>query len=163
MSTQEERDRDPIVGRRVKTIRSATPDSTWSEEVRQSRKWGVFGYVKDLSNAHGLCYKVEHEDGTCGWYDPEEFNLADDEVTPLVRTRMVNDNFAGKTIQRVDAQAINAWTFHFTDGTQVILETEAVFPSMGLYGIGMSEPGFDPKETMGPGRKPGDVRKALQC
>jgi len=39
---------------------------------RQNLQWGVKGIVIDISNAHGLCYRVQHSDGTCAWYDPEE-------------------------------------------------------------------------------------------
>lgn len=70
MSTQQERDQDPLIGHKVRTIHPSVHD--WTYENHLARQWGVIGVVKDLSNAHGLCYKVEHDDGSSAWYDPKE-------------------------------------------------------------------------------------------
>jgi hypothetical protein len=43
-------------------------------------------------------------------------------------------SFIGKTIVKVES-AVNQVTFYFTDGTNVRLEIEAIFPSIGLHGI----------------------------
>lgn len=158
MSTKEERDKDPYMWRMVRTTHSQTDD--WTSEGKLARKWNVKGQVIDLSNSHGLCYQVKHEDGTWAWYDPCELEFTDNGID-RARNKLVNAKFAGKTIREVDATAVNSWDFSFTDGTKISLEVDAVIPSMGLYGIGISEPGWDPKETMGPGRKPGDARKEL--
>lgn len=42
-------------------------------------------------------------------------------------------DFAGKTIKHVDTRACNVWTFHFTDGTKLAIETEHI--GHGLYGM----------------------------
>lgn len=44
-----------------------------------------------------------------------------------------NKDFAGKTIKRIDAKAVNIVTFYFTDGTSTAIEIEAVGP--GIYGL----------------------------
>lgn len=71
MSAQKERELDPLIGCRVKTLQSTTDD--WSYEAKQARKWNTNGVVVDLSNSHGLCYKIRHDDGSDGWYDRSEF------------------------------------------------------------------------------------------
>lgn len=71
MSSQEERNHDPLMGKKVKTLSPIVDD--WTYENQQARQWGVKGKVIDLSNAHGLCYQIQHEDLTCAWYDPKEF------------------------------------------------------------------------------------------
>lgn len=43
--------------------------------------------------------------------------------------------FLGKTISRIDSRAVNSWTFFFTDGTQAVIEVEAVNGPIGLYGL----------------------------
>lgn len=50
---------------------------------------------------------------------------------------MINHKmFVGKTIKSVDDySAVNVVTFYFTDGTKAELESVAVFPSLGLYGV----------------------------
>lgn len=161
MSTQEERNKDPYMWQTVRTTFPLTHD--WTHEAKLARKWNVIGQVKDLSNSHGLCYNVKHEDGSDAWYDPSEFELInnrDNEVNQT-RSKLVNAKLAGKTISEVDATSVNSWTFFFTDDTQLTLEVDAIFPSMGLYGIGISKSGWDPTETEGPGRKPGDARKTI--
>jgi hypothetical protein len=47
-------------------------------EVQSSRKWGVKGVIIASHDSHGLCYEVEHEDGTIGAYTPREIKLWDD-------------------------------------------------------------------------------------
>ncbi len=71
MSSQQERDADPLIGSKVTTLHSKTDD--WSFEAKQARKWGVNGTVTDLSNSHGLCYEIKHDDSSVAWYDPSEF------------------------------------------------------------------------------------------
>lgn len=61
-------------GQRVRTAEDQG-SSDWTSEAVEDRKWGVVGRIVDHSNSHGLCYKVEHEDGTTGWYEPGELDL----------------------------------------------------------------------------------------
>lgn len=62
------------LGTLVKTIEDAGDDD-WTEEALANRKWGVGGRVIGYSDSHGLCYEVEHEDGTVGWYNPSEIEV----------------------------------------------------------------------------------------
>lgn len=73
MSSQAERKQDPLMlmDKRVLTLLSIVDD--WTLENCQARQWGVKGKVIDLSNTHGLCYRIQHDDGTDAWYDPQEF------------------------------------------------------------------------------------------
>lgn len=54
----------------VTTVETEKKSDDWNEPG--DRKFGVKGVIVDESDAHGLCYKVKHEDGTFGWYDPWE-------------------------------------------------------------------------------------------
>lgn len=55
---------------RVHTIVRGPRDYT--EKGISKRKCGLNGTVVDLSNSHGLCFKVIHDDGTSAYYDPDE-------------------------------------------------------------------------------------------
>ncbi len=63
-------------GTKVKTTTGPnTPDSEWSAEARANRRWGVEGTITGHHDSHGLCYEVEHTDGTTGCYDPSELEI----------------------------------------------------------------------------------------
>lgn len=47
----------------------------WTDEGWASRKWGVEGEVITHHDSHGLCYDVQHKDGTVGCYDPSELEI----------------------------------------------------------------------------------------
>jgi hypothetical protein len=52
----------------------------------------------------------------------------------MAKTKSVTSQFKGKTIKRVDSTTVcNMWTFHFTDGTKIGVETEGI--GMGLWGL----------------------------
>ena len=53
-------------------------------------------------------------------------------------SRRINRVFKGKTIEHVDTRMCNMWKFHFTDGTIVEAETEAI--GYGLYGFALVPP-----------------------
>lgn len=46
----------------------------WAPDARRYVTWGVVGTVIKVSNGHGLCYEVYHDDGsaTTAWYNPDE-------------------------------------------------------------------------------------------
>ena len=44
-------------------------------ELIPLRKWGVKGYITEHHNAHGISYKVEHDDGSYGYYTPDELEF----------------------------------------------------------------------------------------
>lgn len=46
----------------------------FSNEAIAERKWGVQGSIIEHSDSHGLCYKVQHDDGTVAWYDLSELS-----------------------------------------------------------------------------------------
>ncbi len=60
------------VGTRVRTLADAGNDD-WSEPRKP--QWGAEGVVIHVHDAHGLCYRVRHEDDTVCVYDPEELEL----------------------------------------------------------------------------------------
>lgn len=61
------------VGARVKTTSPyKEKENGWDPNALVHRRWGVVGKVLRVSDAHGLCYHVQHEDGSSGWYDPNE-------------------------------------------------------------------------------------------
>ncbi len=59
-------------GTKVVTTEANPEIDDWSKEASCSRQWGVKGTVIMHHDSHGLCYEVEHEDGTIGHYDPSE-------------------------------------------------------------------------------------------
>lgn len=62
-------------GTRVKTTSKKTSDKEWMPEALIARKWGVTGTIIMHHDSHGLCYDVQHDDGTEGCYDPNEFEV----------------------------------------------------------------------------------------
>lgn len=61
-----------LIGKKVKTLSENKNITDWNDDVKYSRKWGVKGTIQRLSNSHGLCYEVKHDDGTISWYDSSE-------------------------------------------------------------------------------------------
>jgi hypothetical protein len=62
-------------GTAVKTIRPEIESKDWAAEALECRRWGVVGKIVGYSDSHGLCYRVEHADGTDGWYESRELVL----------------------------------------------------------------------------------------
>jgi len=62
-------------GTRVKTTSKKTSDGEWMPEARAARKWGVTGRILVHHDSHGLCYDVQHDDGSQGCYEPTEFEV----------------------------------------------------------------------------------------
>ena len=44
-------------------------------------------------------------------------------------------HMVGKTIKKIDEKSVNCLNIEFTDGTELLLEVEAVNGPIGLYGI----------------------------
>ncbi len=64
------------VGTKVRTTQeNESLRGEWTEEAQISRKWGVQGTILMHHDSHGLCYDVQHDDGTVGCYDPSELEL----------------------------------------------------------------------------------------
>ncbi|MEN9613891.1 MAG: hypothetical protein RLZZ347_198 [Candidatus Parcubacteria bacterium] len=59
------------------TVRTTKPNhdkrSEWTDGAWEKRRWKITGTVITHSDAHGLCYKVQHKGGHEAWYDPSEF------------------------------------------------------------------------------------------
>jgi len=57
-------------------IRTTQPNlamrNEWTDEGWDARKWGVIGTITAHHDSHGLCYDVQHEDGSDACYDPSE-------------------------------------------------------------------------------------------
>lgn len=47
----------------------------WTDDAWKMRQWNVRGIVVDFSDAHGLCYEVQHPDNSTGYYDPSELRV----------------------------------------------------------------------------------------
>jgi|688.fasta_scaffold262705_3 hypothetical protein len=47
----------------------------WTEAGWLARRWGVEGTVLAHSDSHGLCYHVQHADGSDAWYNPSEIQV----------------------------------------------------------------------------------------
>lgn len=60
----------------VYTVKPQEESKDWSDEAKVSRKWGVFGLIINVHNAHGLTYEVRHADQTIGHYEPKELYYA---------------------------------------------------------------------------------------
>jgi hypothetical protein len=71
---------NPIKAVRVLTVRAdPSNDEEYVQAARAARRWGVKGTLKQYSNSHGLCFQVEHDDGTTGCYEADELKLIDPE------------------------------------------------------------------------------------
>ncbi len=61
------------------TVRTTKPNwdlfHEWTDEAWNERKWGAKGTVLTHHDSHGLCYEVQHEDETVGYYDPSELEV----------------------------------------------------------------------------------------
>lgn len=62
-------------GTRIKTYKP-NPDKRkeWTDLAWHSRMWGVLGTIVRHHDSNGLCYDVQHDDGTRAYYDPSEFD-----------------------------------------------------------------------------------------
>jgi hypothetical protein len=58
-------------GTNVRTTQDAKLGG-WNDPTRPNCKWGVKGSIISHETGHGLCYKVQHGDGTIASYDHEE-------------------------------------------------------------------------------------------
>ncbi len=77
-------------GTRVETIKPKVESKDWTPEAKLLRKWGVSGVITDTSDAHGICYEVEHEDKTTAWYEPRELlPIEPYTYTPEERAEMI--------------------------------------------------------------------------
>ncbi len=47
----------------------------WTAQGLADKRWGVTGMILRHHDSHGLCYDVQHDDGTFGCYDPSEFEV----------------------------------------------------------------------------------------
>lgn len=76
MKTREKKQTLIEVWASVKTTKEDPSDAdSWTEKARSRRRWGVRGTVIACHNSHGLCYDVEHSDGTVGCYNPTELEV----------------------------------------------------------------------------------------
>jgi len=64
-------------GTKVRTTKPFWSGRDLIGEALASRKWGVKGTILKHHDSHGLCYEVQHEDGTVGHYDPSELEVLD--------------------------------------------------------------------------------------
>lgn len=60
------------LGQRVLTVECDDVADDWTAEAIASRKWGFTGEIVQVSDAHGECFQVTHNDGTSGWYEAQE-------------------------------------------------------------------------------------------
>lgn len=65
---------EPPEGERVITA-PELGDRDFSKEAIKNRKPNAHGVIVGRSDSHGLCYKVQHEDGTIAYYDPDEIEI----------------------------------------------------------------------------------------
>jgi hypothetical protein len=63
------------------------------------------------------------------------------EAEKKARRAALQQAFAGKTIQRIEAGSVNVWVFHFTDGTQqeIVAEQAVATPYGSIPGIFMEQ------------------------
>lgn len=59
-------------GTRVRTVAIPNVADDWTEEAKFVRRFGVLGTIVRHHDSHGLCYDVQHDDGTEGCYDSRE-------------------------------------------------------------------------------------------
>jgi hypothetical protein len=61
------------------SVRTTKPNLSmrddWTEVAWSRKRWGVEGKITSKHNSHGVCFEVEHEDGTKAVYDASELEL----------------------------------------------------------------------------------------
>ncbi len=65
------------LGLRVQ-VKSALEPRDFSPDSLAHRKPAVKGKVCDWDVGHGLCFLIQHEDSTFGWYDFDELDAVDE-------------------------------------------------------------------------------------
>ncbi|MBT5808190.1 hypothetical protein HOI18_02840 [Candidatus Uhrbacteria bacterium] len=63
----------------------------WEEDTLKMRVWGIAGQIVGHSDSHGLCYDVEHTDGTRASYDSTEFDVVERVPVKIVVTKRQSD------------------------------------------------------------------------
>lgn len=63
---------DLIIGREIETVKELTGGKDFHSDFLANRKANALGKIKRFSAGHGLCFEVEHRDGTLAWYDAFE-------------------------------------------------------------------------------------------
>jgi len=67
-------------GTKVVTTKANPKIDDWAKEVVEARQWGVKAIVITHYDSHVLSYKVRHEDGTDGYYDSSELQVAQEMI-----------------------------------------------------------------------------------
>jgi len=62
------------VGQRVRTLQDTKPTG-YERGARSGNVWGMTGRIAQLHTGHGMCYQVQHDDGSTGMYEPEELEV----------------------------------------------------------------------------------------
>lgn len=64
----------PSLGKRVRTAKQLT-SRDYTQEAIARRRPDAEGTITGHSDAHGLCYRVRHDDGVEAYYDPGEITF----------------------------------------------------------------------------------------
>lgn len=100
---------DIPLGTPVITTKPAKESEGWTPEARLALRWGKDGKVvgsavagAPLSGSHGICYEVQHEDGTKAWYERKELRRSDvlsytaaERAEMIDKMRLVSERFYG--------------------------------------------------------------------
>jgi len=62
-------------GTKVLTKRKEKESLDWTLSALALRKFPIAGEIIGHHDSHGLCYVVLHDDGTQGYYEPDEFEV----------------------------------------------------------------------------------------
>jgi hypothetical protein len=95
--------------------------------ARENVKWGVYGIIVRCHDSHGLCYKVQHDDGSVAPYNPEELEEVMKVVRVVRRSMKYNRhiNNIGE-IARVDAEGDDCYQICTTNGGCGAVDKDAV-------------------------------------
>lgn len=63
------------LGTSVKTVQENHAVVDWTTKASASRLWGVQGEIIARHDSHGLCYGVQHPDGSIGYYHQSELEV----------------------------------------------------------------------------------------
>ncbi|KKK75189.1 hypothetical protein LCGC14_2876240 [marine sediment metagenome] len=65
-----------VVGTKVRTRDDLVPENKeYQRKAWAKRKPGMIGEIVKHSNSHGLCFEVLHNNGSSGWYEPDEVDV----------------------------------------------------------------------------------------
>ena len=117
-------------GTRVRTA-EALDARDFTQETQQRRRPGCQGTIIGYSNAHGLCFKVRHDDGVEAHYDEDELTVLADSSPLVTRFPHIDADpmrVAHASLQRISSDSeFKAYCPRCKDGLLLVARDRTTF------------------------------------